>query len=66
MSYDDEISSEDVDVMLRYLQYHEPEHATREEALKRLQETQAEAQKLGREDPAKLLELQKKIDRQNP
>ncbi|HUY85087.1 MAG TPA: hypothetical protein VMU97_01070 [Candidatus Dormibacteraeota bacterium] len=62
MSESYEKSEEDIEVALRYLKFHDPENATREQAIALLEDLQSGFHSMAHHDPQQLLELQKKID----
>lgn len=57
-----EISDEDIEVAMRYLKYHDPENASRDDAIAMLQELQAGFHGMAHSDPERLAELKKKLD----
>lgn len=57
-----EINEHDIEVALRYLQFNNPENATREEAIKLLQDLQQGFHGMAHTDPEKLLELKRELD----
>jgi hypothetical protein len=58
-----QISDEDIEVAMRYLKYHKPEHATRQDAIDMLSDTQSDFHQLAHQNPELLLKLQEEIDR---
>lgn len=58
-----EYSEEDIDVMVKNLQFTDPKNANREYAKAKLEELKAGAHSMADADPERLLKLQKKLDK---
>jgi hypothetical protein len=56
------ISEEDIEVALRYLKYHDPQHATRLDAIAKLEDIKSDFHQLAHQNPDLLLKLQQEID----
>ena len=65
MAKDYEISEEDIDVMLRNLEFDDPKNATREHAKAKLEEIQAGMHGMAHTDPEKFFKTKKKLDKPN-
>ena len=63
MVKDYEISEEDIDVMLKNLEFSDPKNATRENAKAKLEEIQAGMHGMAHTDPEKFFETKKKLDK---
>lgn len=61
----DELTFPEADITgaLNYLKYHDPEHATREDAIKLLSDLKQGYHKMAHNDPEELLRLKKQIDK---
>lgn len=62
MSDDYRVTEEDIAVAMRNLKYDDPEHATREDAIKMLNDLQGGYHSMSHNDPERLLQLQKDLD----
>lgn len=63
MAKDYQISEEDIDVMLKNLEFSDPKNATREYAKAKLEELQAGIHGLAHTDPEKFFKIKKKVDK---
>lgn len=57
-----EITEQDIEVALRYLKYHDPENATREEATSLLEDLQQGYHQMSHDNPELLEKLKKELD----
>lgn len=62
---DREITEDKIEVTLRYLRYHDPENATRENAIALLTDLRDGYHSKAHTNPVELLELQKQLDESN-
>ena len=62
MSDNYHITEEDIEVAMRHLKYDDPEHATREDAIKMLNDLQSGYHTMSHNNPERLLKLQKDLD----
>lgn len=62
MADNQDIPEEYIEVALRYLKYHDPEHCSREDAIGLLKDLQTGYHEMSTNDPEKLLELKKQLD----
>jgi len=58
-----QISEEDIDVMLKNLEFSDPKKATREYAKAKLKEIQAGMHGMAHTDPEKFFKIKKKLDK---
>jgi hypothetical protein len=63
MGDDYQISEEDIDVMLKNLEFSDPKNATRENAKAKLDEIQAGLRGIAQTDPEKFFKIKNKIDK---
>jgi hypothetical protein len=62
MADDYQISEEDIDVMLKNLEFSDPNNATRENAKTKLEEIQTGLRGIAQTDPEKFFKIKNKID----
>ena len=58
-----EITDKDIERVLLYLKYHDPENATPEKAISMLEDLRQGYHEKAHNNPASLLELQKQLDK---
>ena len=63
MAKDYQISEEDIDVMLKNLEFSDPKNATRKYAKAKLEEFQAGVHGLAHTDPEEFFKIKKKVDK---
>jgi hypothetical protein len=63
MADDYQISEEDIDVMLKNLEFSDPKNATRENAKAKLEEIQAGLHGIAHTDPEKFFKIKDQIDK---
>lgn len=57
-----ELNEKDIDSVIRYLEIHDPENATRERAIDLLEDLQAGVHKMAHTNPELLEKLQKELE----
>jgi hypothetical protein len=61
-----ELNEKDIDSVIRWLKIHDPENATPEKAIAKIEEAMASAHALGHKNPEKLEELLKELRQGKP